>query len=75
VQQQLGEVKQNIQEVQQLLEQAQQEHKVASRATDAKLHQLRQALNQPDLQLPSSSSEARQLIEQLKARAAQQPDR
>eukprot|EP00775_Hariotina_reticulata_P002831 gene2831-3124_t len=75
VQQQLGEVKQNIQEVQQQLERAQQEHKAASRVTDAKLNQLRQALNQPDLQLPTSSKEARQLIEQVKMRAAQQPDR
>lgn len=75
LQQQLSAVKESGQEVHQRLSTAQQEHQAASKAASKQLHTLRDKLRPTGLQLPSSSKEAQELVQQLQQKAQEQPER
>lgn len=75
LQQQLTNLKESMQEVHQRITAAQQEHQTASKAANKQLNTLKEKLRATGLQLPSNSSEAQKLLEQLQRKAGQQPDR
>jgi hypothetical protein len=59
-------------EVEQRVVQAQQEHRTAQHAATERLQALQQVMRRPDLQLPASAAEARQVLAQIQQQAAQE---
>jgi hypothetical protein len=70
VQQQLAALKESMADVAERVTTAQQEHRAACKAAGDKLGLLKRALKQPQLELPTSSMGAQQLLEQVRQQAA-----
>jgi hypothetical protein len=75
LQQRLSTVQEGVRVVKERLNSAQQEHHTAGMQAEKQLQLLRERLKQPGLQMPSSSNEAQQLLQQVKAKAAQESER
>jgi hypothetical protein len=75
LQQRLSTVQEGVRNITERLSSAQQEHHAAGMKAEKQLQLMRERLKQPGLQMPSSSKEAQQLLQQVKAKAAQEIER
>jgi hypothetical protein len=75
LQQRLATVQDGVRVVQERLSSVQQERHTAGMQAEKQLQLLRERLKQPGLQMPSSSKEAQQLLQQVRLKAAQESER